>query len=216
MSRAKEKEILIAARDASLALPAVTLVELPMAEDALRYRRVILRGAFDGAHCFLLDNQVHQGRVGYEIICPFQDELSAQRVLVSRGFVIAPMLRSELPKIPDTPAMLALTAQIYVPTGDVFQLADPQTNSGWPKVVASASVNYLQSLLGVDVYPYVLRLEPDSSALLEAHWQVVNLSPEKHIGYAVQWFAMSATLVLIALVANTNLITFLKQRKHRD
>lgn len=217
LSRAAEKRALIAARDAGLALPAASLDKLPVAGDALRYRRVGLYGTFDAEHCFLLDNQVHQRRVGYEIICPFQDGLSAQRVLVSRGFVAAPPLRSQLPDIAAAPsAPVTLTAQVYVPTGDAMRLAELQTNPGWPKVVQVMEVEYLQSLLGAPVFPYVLRLEPDSPALIEAHWQVVNLSPEKHIGYAVQWFAMSAVLVLIAILANTNLVSWFKQRIQRD
>jgi len=216
LRRADEKTAMIAARDWSLAKSPSLLADLPAQVEELHYRRVILQGVFDSKHCFLLDNQVHQGRVGYEIICPFQDELSSQQVLVSRGFVVAPPLRSQLPDIPPTSAPLMLTAQVYVPAGEAVRLAELQANAGWPKVVQVAEVDYLEKLLGSPVYPYVLRLEPGSPALVEAHWQVVNLGPEKHIGYAVQWFAMSAALLLIACVANTNLVSWFKQRKQRD
>jgi surfeit locus 1 family protein len=88
-------------------------------------------------------------------------------------------------------------------------------------VVQTASVDYLQSLLGAGsnnppLFPYLVRLDMESPALVEAHWQVVNLDPEKHKGYAVQWFAMAATLALIGIGANTTLMQWLKQRKRRD
>jgi surfeit locus 1 family protein len=39
---------------------------------------------------------------------------------------------------------------------------------------------------------------------------VVNQSPSKHIGYALQWFAMAAVLAVIGLVRMTNMRALLK------
>ena len=36
-------------------------------------------------------------------------------------------------------------------------------------------------------------------------WQVVNVSPQKHQGYAVQWFAMAAVLFIFYLLRSSNL-----------
>jgi len=222
LRRADEKTALIAERAEHQALSPVSLNELPREQSQLRYRRVILTGSFDTAHCFLLDNQVHQGRVGYEIICPFIDQVqpAAQTVLVSRGFVVAPPLRTQLPVIPEVVTPISVHGEVYLPTGEQVLLADLQAADQWPRVVQSAAVDYLQSQLGAalttpSLYPWVVRLDMDSPALLEPHWQVVNLSPEKHTGYAVQWFAMAATLVLIGVGANTTLAQWIKQKKHR-
>jgi len=223
LRRADEKRALIAEREAHQALPAVSLDQLPQDPAQLRYRRVVLSGSFDAEHCFLLDNQVHLGRVGYEIICPFLDQSRADQttthaVLVSRGFVAAPPLRSQLPVIPTVETPISIRGEVYLPSGDQVLLANLQANDGWPKVVQVASIDYLKTLLvpnTAPLYPWLVRLDSDSPALLEPHWQVVNLSPEKHMGYAVQWFAMAATLVLIGIGANTTLVQWMKQKKHR-
>jgi len=216
LRRADEKTALIAERAEHQALPPVSLNQLPQQQSQLRYRRVALTGSFDAAHCFLLDNQVYQGHVGYEIICPFV-EAAAQVVLVSRGFVVAPPLRTQLPVIPEVIAPISIHGEVYLPTGEQVLLADLQAADEWPRVVQSAAVDYLQSQLGAALktpafYPWIVRLDADSPALLEPHWQVVNLSPEKHTGYAVQWFAMAATLVLIGVLANTTFVQWFKQR----
>ena len=60
----------------------------------------------------------------------------------------------------------------------------------------------LRPLSGRAVFP----LKSESAGLphaLVAEWTVVNQSPSKHIGYAVQWFAMAAVLVIIGLLRLT-------------
>jgi len=231
LRRADEKRALIAERAEHQAVPPMPLNQLPQEQSQLRYRRVELTGSFDVEHCFLLDNQVHQGRVGYEIICPFVDQTKADQqsadkadahtVLVSRGFVPAPSLRTQLPPIPSVAAPVSIHGEVYLPTGEQVLLADLQAAGSWPRVVQSAAVDYLKSQLDASsianapLYPWVVRLDEDSPAVLERHWQVVNLSPDMHSGYAVQWFAMAATLVLIGIGSNTTLVPWIKQRKHR-
>jgi len=231
LRRADEKRAMIAERAEHQAMPPVPLNQLPQQQSQLRYRRVELTGSFDAAHCFLLDNQVHQGRVGYEIICPFVDQPKAgqqsadqaatQTVLVSRGFIAAPPLRTQLPVIPAVAVPVSIHGEVYLPTGEQVLLADLQATGSWPRVVQSASVEYLKSQLStslansLSLYPWVVRLDEDSPAVLERNWQVVNLSPDMHTGYAVQWFAMAATLVLIGIGSNTTLVPWIKQRKHR-
>ena len=46
-------------------------------------------------------------------------------------------------------------------------------------------------------------MAPESPLALVAEWTVVNQSPSKHIGYAVQWFAMAAVLLLIGVLRLT-------------
>lgn len=44
--------------------------------------------------------------------------------------------------------------------------------------------------------PFVLRLSPASDHGYERDWRVrTGLTPERHLGYAVQWFALAVALV---------------------
>ncbi|MEC8427249.1 MAG: hypothetical protein VXZ35_02400, partial [Pseudomonadota bacterium] len=61
-------------------------------------------------------------------------------------------------------------------------------------------------------FSYLLRLETFSDAALVTQWRWINSSPQKHQGYAVQWFAMACVLLVALLFANSNLAQVLRQR----
>src|SRR4051812_24738077 len=70
--RMQAKEALRARYEAAIAMPPSTLPALPASDDwaTERYRRVIAQGQYDASHQFLLDNKVHAGRAGYDVVTP--------------------------------------------------------------------------------------------------------------------------------------------------
>ncbi len=54
------------------------------------FRRVHLYGQFDSAHSLLLDNRQRNGKVGIELLQPFQDRASGLWLLVNRGWLSWP------------------------------------------------------------------------------------------------------------------------------
>jgi surfeit locus 1 family protein len=170
----------------------------PMASTAVQhtadpaFRRVVLRGQFDAAHSLLLDNRQRDGKVGIELLQPFQDQASGLWLLVNRGWLPWPDRR--IPAQFTTPGeVLNLTAWVYVSPGATFQLhADPASTT-WPQLVTAVEPAKLWAALERDGFPYELRAEP-GPGIYQADWPVVAMGPEKHIAYAVQWFAMSIAL----------------------
>ena len=55
------------------------------------------------------------------------------------------------------------------------------------------------------VFPYPVRIAAGEQGALTVNWQVVNMSPQKHHGYAVQWFAMAGVLLVVYLLRSSNL-----------
>jgi cytochrome oxidase assembly protein ShyY1 len=69
-------------------------------------------------------------------------------------------------------------------------------DEGWPRVVQHVDLARIQEQLGVPLLPFVLRLSPASDHGYERDWPVrAGLTLERHVGYAVQWFALAAALV---------------------
>jgi cytochrome oxidase assembly protein ShyY1 len=58
-----------------------------------------------------------------------------------------------------------------------------------------------------------VRIDSGQPGALEVDWQVINVSPAKHHGYAVQWFAMALALAVIFGFRSSNLWEFLTWRK---
>ncbi|HLF66727.1 MAG TPA: SURF1 family cytochrome oxidase biogenesis protein, partial [Gammaproteobacteria bacterium] len=51
-------------------------------------------------------------------------------------------------------------------------------------------------------YPYILLLDAKSPAGFVRDWQIKTLPPSKHLGYAVQWFALALTLIILYVGVN--------------
>ncbi|MDX1734380.1 MAG: SURF1 family protein, partial [Halioglobus sp.] len=194
--------------------PLTELVELP--QQQLAYRPVQLRGQFHPQHYFLLDNKMVQGRYGNEVLGVFElAEGSPRLVLVNRGWVVADPGRRSLPDAPPVQGELTLAGQVYVAPGKPYMLADKPLADGWPKRVQAVQLDKIAAALDVPVdelFPYPVRIDADDAAALYVDWPLVNVSPAKHFGYAVQWFLMSAVLAFLYLVRSSNLLAVLGNR----
>lgn len=203
LAREQEKLALQGAWEARAAMPPVKLEALAEEED-LQYRRVTLTGRFDNVHAFLLDNRVHQGRPGFEVISPFTT-VEGRQVLVNRGWLQAGRDREHLPEIQAVAGEQALTGTVYVPLGEALMLGEESPFAGWPRVLQVADTGRMFRELDVaaeESFPYIVRLAGGAPGALTTDWPVITTAPEKHRAYAVQWFAMAAALFGLFLYAS--------------
>lgn len=192
LQRADEKRALLAAQAARLQAAPVAVGELERSRDPA-FLRVRLEGFFDDRHSLILDNRSRDGQVGVELLQPFYDQPSGLWLLVNRGWLPWPD-RRQPPRF-DTPEQpLTLTAWVYVPASKPFQLRADAASDSWPRLITAVEPAALWQRLGRGGLPYEIRLEPGPAAY-RAEWPVVAMGPEKHLGYAVQWFALAAALL---------------------
>lgn len=174
----------------------------------LAFFPVVLNGQFNPDQQFLLDNRINNGQVGYEVLTSFHVDAynneTGSWVLVNRGWIKAPPLRSDLPVIPELPKdRVEIMGEIYVPPGEGYHLQDlDSNNTNWPKVVTAVDMEKMSVLLGEALFEYQIRIKPNQPGTLETNWAPINVSPEKHRAYAVQWFAMAAGLFVWLIFAS--------------
>lgn len=192
LQRAEDKRALLASFEDRRQAAPLGLDRLERSRDPA-YRRVRLYGQFDAAHSLLLDNRMRDGRVGVELLQPFYDQASGLWVLLNRGWLPWPDRRRP-PQFATPEDALALTAWVYLPPGGGLQLADAAPAQGWPRLIGAVEVDALWRQLGRGGLPFEARLEP-GPASYRVDWPVVAMSPDKHTGYAVQWFALAAALL---------------------
>ncbi len=192
LSRAEEKTALLARFEARRQAAPLALAELEAA-GAPAFQRVRLHGRFDAQHGLLLDNRTRNGRPGVELLQPFRDD-GGQWLLVNRGWLPWPDRRTApVFATPDEP--LALTAWVYRPPGAPFLLGD-SAGAGWPRLVNRIDAAAFWTELGRAGLPVELRLEPGPAAYA-TDWPALAMGPERHRGYALQWFSLAAALLVL-------------------
>lgn len=202
LSRAEEKREVMRQHDRlSTEVPLTRIPEQPDV-NALRHRQVQVTGQLDGAHQFLLDNQIRNGRVGYSVLTPF--ELTGGLwVLVDRGWVAQGQTRQLLPNVDVASEATDISGQLYAPYGEAYALGEfDQGSAGWPLVVQFLDFEGMAQRLGRDLLPITIRMSADSGPGYLREWSLVSMGPQKHIAYAVQWYSMAAVFLILVWLAN--------------
>lgn len=155
-------------------------------------------GFFDNTRQLLLDNRILNSVVGYEVISPFYTD--DRVLLVNRGWIAQGPSRQSLPELGLTEEQITITGHIYVPDGELMILgAEEAVTDRWPKVIQSVDIQVLSSVMDEAFEPHIVRLDESSTAVLQTNWTAINMRPEVHRAYAVQWFVMASVLMFLYL-----------------
>jgi surfeit locus 1 family protein len=208
--RMLEKEALQSHIEKAAALAPVPLPRSVVDWRDWRYRQVELRGEYDAKRQILIDNRVHAGRVGFEVVTPL-DLVDGRVVLVDRGFVPGGPSRRELPSPPPPAGVVTVQGRIDIPQRNYFELGDRKPPAGpvWqhldPARFAAAS--------GVDVLPIVVGATAPAEDALVRNDALPDLDAERNLSYMLQWYAFAA--MAAALWAWFTLLPWLGVRRHR-
>jgi surfeit locus 1 family protein len=192
LDRAEEKRALLDA----FARGGDRVLELPSGLSPVdRYQRLRARGRYDPARQFLLDNMTRDGQAGFRVLTPLALE-DGRVLLVDRGFVPGSGDRSRLPDIAvqDTPREVAGRAD-SLPRPGIELEAPPAT--GWPRIVSFPRIEEIGDALGRRVFPQVLLLDADQPDGYARAWTPATAGPDRHVGYAVQWFGFAAVTAIL-------------------
>jgi len=204
LNRAKEQTQIQAELDArNRDNPVVLGAQVRTAED-LRYFRIVAKGYYDTRYQILLDNQVQDGNVGYDVITPLHLAGSDIRVLVNRGWIPIGVDRAHLPRVETPPGEQQITGIATIPSTHSFMLAHPGPVSGpWQTVWESMDMRRYRQSVPFPLEPAVVLLDPDSPAAgFVRHWKRPDTRVAMHQSYAFQWFALAAALVIIYIWVN--------------
>jgi surfeit locus 1 family protein len=199
--RGEEKAALLAAWDAALRAPDSALGRAVAAADDLP-QRVQGEGRFHGPW-ILLDNQRHQGVVGLRAYRALEVCCEGHSVLVDLGW--RPWEEGRRPPAPvDLPDPAALAGLLVPWPGQGIALGRTDWTPSTDNAVLLLRIDRaeLEQNLGMTLAPRVLRLDPDAAFGFARDLEALpnTLPPERHRGYAVQWFALSLTVLIVTAV----------------
>jgi len=166
------------------------------------FRRVTVDGYYLNEKTLLLDNRWNNGKLGYEVLTPFKIRLGMKILLVNRGWVPAWPERSRLPEIEPVKGLQQLTGYIVKPPAQGFMLGKniDETTLRWPIRIQQININEIAGVTQLLFYPYVLRLDQANPSGFIRQWELVNITPARHFGYAIQWFLLSLVLLIGYLI----------------
>lgn len=212
LERAAEKRALLAAHQQTQAQAPQDISAMGAAQlsELADYLPVRLRGQLLADVYWLLDNQTHQGKFGYQLLQLVQTD--GATLLLNRGWLPGDLNR-QLPSV-DFPA-----GELWI-EGRLAPVSGNPLISQWQSAIGDPRINAIAlPAMGEQAGRPVSRLmqiAPQDPLALLAHWPPVNILPAKHTAYAVQWFCMALALLVLLLFANTNLTSLLAGSKGRD
>ena len=204
--RAGAKQEMEEQRAASDIIAPLTLGGQTRLTEEDRYRAAAARGYFVAQQQWLLDNRIYRGQAGYRVFTPFVlDGDDRPRLLINRGWVAVGASREFLPALPVPEGMVSLSGRLDSPASVGLIVGEVPLQSVADKVlVQSLDIAGLGVARGMDLLPYALVIDDGEAGGLQYDWSPIpEMGPEKHLGYAVQWFGLAVALLIIYVGVNT-------------
>lgn len=199
--RGQEKAHTLELAEAHGALPVVDLGGRSDADPVAGQQRVRVRGVFLSDRQGLLDNQVRDGQVGYDVLTVLRLSGDGGLVLVDRGWLARGPRRADVPQWPTQDGEVTVTGYLRAPTDVPLVDGRVAETLGGFWVVSEIDTQHLGTYLDLPLWPRILRLSPESAHGFRRDWPVVAMGPQRHYGYAVQWFGLAAALLALYVIA---------------
>ncbi|HCZ16022.1 MAG TPA: SURF1 family protein [Accumulibacter sp.] len=181
------------------------LISVPIALSAQQRQReelvdraATVRGHWLAEKTFFLDNKIYHSRPGYHVLTPLQLAGSKTVVLVNRGWIAAPRLRSDLPSVSTAAGEVELAGvtrsyetrafelQETVPEGPIWQhVREPE----------------YRRRSGLDALPVILLQVGSGGDGLIRDWDTPDNPAIRHHGYAVMWLVFALMAAAYGLFA---------------
>jgi surfeit locus 1 family protein len=186
-------------------------------ENTWLQRRATVQGRWLHEHTVFLDNRpmlvAGSQRVGFYVATPLAIEGSNRVIWVQRGWVQRDFQdRTRLPTLPETTATVSVQGRLLASVSKAYEMqsgSDAAHKASMPLPSGSATANARPSRIwqnlpvvsfgSKELLPMALLQtapEAEKDGLLR-DWPAADTGVAKHHGYAFQWFALSALLVVL-------------------
>jgi len=201
---------------------AVDLAQLPTLKAKSRDGvQLDFNGRWLAPMVWLVDNQMVNGRIGYDVLVAVEDvsaadssrdslqdslqgKSAAQKksaaLLVNLGWVEAPAQREFLPAI-NIPQELHVRGIFRTDIKGVLLGTNIENKGVWPMRIQQVDVESLSTYFNQPLMAGLAYQEKNSPYLV--HYRPVIFPPERHKAYAVQWFLLALAVLVVALAASS-------------
>lgn len=195
LHRAAEKRAL---EDARLANYGALPIDEAALDSAAPFTRVRVTGHYDTRRQFFVDNRTQHGVPGYVVVTPF-DTVAGRRILVNRGWIAAPPLREMLPSAAPPEGDVRIEGMLWPDTTRGPRASGDAWSDDWPKRVEYLDRVRMAAAIGA-ASPTEFRLDDGQAGSLEPIVIGEEMTPARHVGYAVQWFGLAIAFAVAFVV----------------
>lgn len=173
---------------AALVSTPVSLSPQQREREKLIDRAATARGRWRAEKTLFLDNKIYRSRPGYHVLTPLQLSGSEVVVLVNRGWIPAPRLRSDVPSVPTATGEIEVSGVTRSFETRIFELKEtPPQGAIWQHV---READYRQ-YGGLDALPVLLLQTGADGDGLVRDWGSAENPATKHYGYMAMWLVFA-------------------------
>ena len=193
LDRAAQKLTLQAAVEAEAQRPALGNAEL--GGDHFLHRHVALRGSWIAEHTVWLDNRPMDGRVGFFVVTPLRLTGRDDAILVQRGWAPRNQAdRNQLPPLTTPSGEVEIAGRLAASPSRLYELGEGSAGA----IRQNLDVAAFGAETGLKLLPLtVVQTAANADDGLLRHWPAPALGLHKHYGYAFQWFALCALILVL-------------------
>lgn len=198
MNRAEEKQARQALYEARQRETSVVLTGSVPGAEPLLYRHVRAAGAWIAERQFFVDNQVVGTRAGFNVITPLRLEGREEAVLVNRGWIARDGAYPRAPQVAVPSGRVEVSGLATRPPARYRELSS-QTVAG--NVWQNLSIERYATESKLALLPVVVLADVPGPGLVPVR-EKPDTGVAKHIEYALTWFALALTTLVLWIVLN--------------
>ncbi|WP_406672976.1 SURF1 family protein [Natronospira sp.] len=200
LGRAEEKRELLELFEAGAETRVVESAE--HWQELERYAPVRLKGRFLPEREFLLESMLREGAPGFHVWTPFRLKADGSLIVVDRGWIADEDVEARLAEQRPSTESLTVAGRVDSLPRPGFRLSAPSPEGDWPRRIYFPEAEDLQSQLGEPVIDGRLLMDAEASPGFRRDWDPINMPPERHLGYAFQWAAVTLAVIILFIVVN--------------
>ena len=152
-------------------------------------------------YIILEDNALLDGQAGYKVYQYFRFEENSG-VFVNRGFIARGRLKNEVPEITTPSGQFLIKGSALYKNSNAFVKNIEESDK---RIIQEFNIglisNVYPELRADNIRPYIFNLDKNDQFKFKAIEKPINMSSDKHIGYAIQWVGLCLALIVLTIIA---------------
>lgn len=158
----------------------------------LPFQPVFIEGEFDNSKFIYLQNQMHKGQMGYEVLTPVHLPGESRLLLIDRGW----LPQEQYKTWSSTQTRVRVTGYIKLLNEHQFILGKNIYSFAFPLIMQKIDFKQIEEMTHESFFPFIVRATSDLHDGLTRDWIVTSMLPVKHLGYSIQWFLLAGVLMI--------------------